>query len=227
MLTKALFNRRRSARRDPRIKVSRDLCDLASRLCAFLAYDTDRKGSLFGWHGRNQMTDWRVILGFLIGAIIASVITAGVFLYAGTKVLQANTARELLAEVVAIDSLQEGWLLQGEDSQTAKLSDHPGLPETQSGSGLWLMPVEIRVNSGRSPMEFSVRSELRLHTWAQGLDYQKSNIAGRSAFILGGQPSAFPRAHQLRWKARTMRLDRTRADCLQWRDADRSRTCAA
>ena len=91
------------------------------------------------------MTGWRVILGFVIGAVIASVITAGVFLYAGTKVLQANTARELLAEVVAIDSLQEGWLLQGEGSQTAKLSDHPGLPETQSGSGLWLMPVEIRV----------------------------------------------------------------------------------
>ncbi len=90
------------------------------------------------------MTGWRVILGFLIGAVIASAVTAGVFLYTGTKVLQANTARELLAEVVAIDSLQEGWLLQGEGSQTAKLSDHPGLPGTQSGSGLWLMPVEIR-----------------------------------------------------------------------------------
>ena len=90
------------------------------------------------------MTGWRVILGFVIGAVIASVITAGVFVYAGAKVLQANTARELLAEVVAIDSLQEGWLLQGDDSQSAKLADHPGLPETQSGSGLWLMPVEIR-----------------------------------------------------------------------------------
>jgi hypothetical protein len=90
------------------------------------------------------MTGWRVILGFVIGAVIASLITAGVFVYAGAKVLQANTARELLAEVVAIDSLQEGWLLQGEDSQSTKLTDHPGLPETQSGSGLWLMPVEIR-----------------------------------------------------------------------------------
>ena len=66
------------------------------------------------------------------------------FLYTGTKALQANTARELLSEVVAIDSLQEGWLLQGDGSQTAKLSDHPGLPETQTGSGIWLMPVEIR-----------------------------------------------------------------------------------
>ena len=90
------------------------------------------------------MHSWRAILAFLIGAVIASVITAGVFLYTGTKALQASTARELLAEVVAMNSLQEGWLLQGEGSQTAKLSDHPGLPETQSGSGLWLMPVEIR-----------------------------------------------------------------------------------
>jgi hypothetical protein len=86
------------------------------------------------------MTGWRVILAFLIGAVIASVITAGVFLYTGTKALQASTARELLAEVVAIDSLQEGWLLQGEGSQTAKLSDHPGLPETQSAPVFGLCP---------------------------------------------------------------------------------------
>ena len=90
------------------------------------------------------MTNWRVILAALIGAIAASIITAGVFLYTGTKALQERTARELLSEVVAIVSLQEGWLLQGEASQTAKLSDNPGLPEKQSGSGLWLLPVEIR-----------------------------------------------------------------------------------
>jgi len=93
---------------------------------------------------QNRMLGWRIILAALIGAIIGSVITAGVFLYIGTKALQESTARELLSEVVAIVSLQEGWLLQGENSQTAKLSDNPGLPETQSGSGLWLLPVEIR-----------------------------------------------------------------------------------
>lgn len=60
------------------------------------------------------------------------------------KVLQERTARELLSEVVALVSLQEGWLLQGDGSRTAKLSDHTGLPETQSGSGLWLLPVELR-----------------------------------------------------------------------------------
>lgn len=87
---------------------------------------------------------WRVVLTALIGALAGSIITAGGFLYVGTKALQESTARELLSEVVAIVSLQEGWLLQGQGSQTAKLSDNPGLPETQSGSGLWLLPVELR-----------------------------------------------------------------------------------
>lgn len=36
------------------------------------------------------------------------------------KVLQERTARELLSEVVALVSLQEGWLLQGDGSRTAK-----------------------------------------------------------------------------------------------------------
>jgi len=90
------------------------------------------------------MLGWRVVLAALIGAITGSIITAGVFLYTSTKARQENTARELLSEVVALVSLQEGWLLQGEGSRTAKLSDHPGLPEAQSRSGLWLLPVEIR-----------------------------------------------------------------------------------
>jgi len=90
------------------------------------------------------MPGWRVILAALISAIAASVVTTGVFLYTSTKARQENTARQLLSEVVALVSLQEGWLLQGEGSRTAKLSDNPGLPESQKGSGLWLLPVEIR-----------------------------------------------------------------------------------
>ena len=144
---------------------------------------------------RDQMRDWRAILGFLIGAIIASVITAGVFLYTGTKALQASTARELLSEIVAIETLQEGWLLQGEGSQTAKLSDHPGLLQAQSGSGLWLMPVEIRSILDEAQWNPPSDPSYGFHTRTQGLDYQKSNIAGRSAFILGGQGRTFPRAH--------------------------------
>jgi hypothetical protein len=64
------------------------------------------------------MMGWRAILAALIGAIAGSVITAGVFVYTGTKVLQERTARELLSEVVALVSLQEGWLLQGEGSRS-------------------------------------------------------------------------------------------------------------
>jgi len=90
------------------------------------------------------MAGWRVILAFLVGVVISGAITTGLILYTSTRVREENTARELLSEVVALMALQEGWLLQGEGSQTAKLSDHPGLPETQSGSGLWLLPVEIR-----------------------------------------------------------------------------------
>ena len=66
------------------------------------------------------------------------------FLFVSTEVRQEATARQLLSEVVALVSLQEGWLLQGEGSRTAKLSDNPGLLEAQTGSGLRLLPVEIR-----------------------------------------------------------------------------------
>ena len=90
------------------------------------------------------MPSWRVIVAALVGAITGSVITAGTFVYTSTKARQENTARQLLSEVVALVSLQEGWLLQGEGSRTAKLSDNPGQLETQKGSGLWLLPVEIR-----------------------------------------------------------------------------------
>ena len=84
------------------------------------------------------------IFGTVIGAILGAVITAGTLLYTSTKAQQGNTARELLSEVTALVSLKEGWLLQGEGSKTAKLSNRPGLLETPSDSGLWLLPVEIR-----------------------------------------------------------------------------------
>ena len=90
------------------------------------------------------MTVRWAILGAVIGAIVASTITAGTVLYTSTSARQETTARELLSEVIALVSLKEGWLLQGEGGQTAKLSDKPGLPEAESGSGLWLLPVEIR-----------------------------------------------------------------------------------
>src|SRR5579863_7094008 len=120
------------------------------------------------------MFGWRVLLAALIGAIASSVITAGVFLYTGAKVLEERTARELLSEVVVIVSLQEGWLLQGEDSQTAKLSDHLNLPEKQSSSGLWLLPVELR----------AVLDEAQ---WNAPSDPSYGFIDGRQVWILRNQ----------------------------------------
>jgi hypothetical protein len=96
---------------------------------------------------RAQESDMTVrgpILGALIGAIVAGIITAGMLLYTSRSAGQETTARELLSEVIALVSLKEGWLLQGEGSQTAKLSDKPQLPEAETGTGLWLLPVEIR-----------------------------------------------------------------------------------
>jgi hypothetical protein len=90
------------------------------------------------------MTVRWAVLSVVIGAILGGLITAGTLLYTSTRAEQGNTARELLSEVTALVSLKEGWLLQGEGNQIAKLSDKPGLSETQSGSGLWLLPVELR-----------------------------------------------------------------------------------
>ncbi len=90
------------------------------------------------------MTVRWAIVGIVIGAILGGIITAGTLLYTSSRAQQGNTARELLSEVIALVSLKEGWLLQGEGSQTAKLSDKPRLLETPSDSALWLLPVEIR-----------------------------------------------------------------------------------
>jgi hypothetical protein len=90
------------------------------------------------------MTVRWAIVGIVIGAILGGIITAGTLLYTSSRAQQGNTARELLSEVIALVSLKEGWLLQGEGSQTVKLSDKPRLLETPSDSGLWLLPVEIR-----------------------------------------------------------------------------------
>jgi hypothetical protein len=120
------------------------------------------------------MAGWRVILAFLVGVVISGAITTGLILYTSTRVREENTARELLSEVVALMALQEGWLLQGEGSQTARLSDHPGLPETQSGSGLWLLPVEIR----------AILDEAQ---WNSPSDPSFGFIQGRNVWIIRNQ----------------------------------------
>ena len=109
---------------DPRARAARQLADresfalLKAIPCPFRLYASfvdviDYRERFIQRAWRDQMTGWRVILGFVIGAVIASLITAGVFLYAGTKVLQANTARDLLAEVVAIEFVTGGLAASG------------------------------------------------------------------------------------------------------------------
>ena len=139
------------------------------------------------------MAGWRVILAFLVGVVISGAITTGLILYTSTRVREENTARELLSEVVALMALQEGWLLQGEGSQTAKLSDHPGLPETQSGSGLWLLPVEIR----------AILDEAQ---WNSSSDPSYGFIQGRNVWILRNQilpdaPLSYSGVNQARFPA--------------------------
>jgi hypothetical protein len=129
---------------------------------------------LFQRARRVQMAHWRVILAALIGVIVGGAIATALFLYTSTRVREENTARELLSEVVALMGLQEGWLLQGESNQTAKLSDHPGLPETQSGSGLWLLPVEIR----------AILDEAQ---WNAPSDPSYGFLQGRSVWIIRNQ----------------------------------------
>ncbi|MGD0421183.1 MAG: hypothetical protein ABSA68_16645 [Xanthobacteraceae bacterium] len=129
---------------------------------------------LFQRARRDQMAHWRVILAALIGVIVGGAIATALFLYTSTRVREENTARELLSEVVALMGLQEGWLLQGEGNQTAKLSDHPGLPETQSGSGLWLLPVEIR----------AILDEAQ---WNAPSDPSYGFLQGRSVWIIRNQ----------------------------------------
>ena len=122
------------------------------------------------------MTVRWAILGAVIGTIVGGLITAGTLLYTSTSAAK-KTPRGNFCPKLTLVSLKEGWLRQGEGSRTAKLSDKPGL----FGNGKWLRSLAIACgdpgNSGRSPMEFSVRSGLRLHPRAQGLDYQKRNIA--------------------------------------------------
>ena len=139
------------------------------------------------------MAGWRVILAFLVGVVISGAITTGLILYTSTRVREENTARELLSEVVALMALQEGWLLQGEGSQTAKLSDHPGLPETQSGSGLWLLPVEIR----------AILDEAQ---WNSSSDPSYGFIQGRNVWIIRNQilpdaPLSYSGVNQARFPA--------------------------
>jgi hypothetical protein len=90
----------------------------------------------------------------LISALAAATVTSGVNIIVTQRTLnesrlsfligrQENIARELLSEALNVMSLKEAWILQGKDSQTAKLTELPPLSETPSETP-WLMSVEVR-----------------------------------------------------------------------------------
>jgi len=58
---------------------------------------------------------------------------------------QATTAQELLSEVLAIMSLQEGWMTEGDGwERTQPLSEHKDLPLESGNVGVRLCRVEVR-----------------------------------------------------------------------------------
>jgi hypothetical protein len=83
------------------------------------------------------------LLGALIGA-------SSTFLIA-RRALREATQRQLLSDAMAIQALEEAWILEGYNDEhlAAKLSDYPSLKEKKgkedsSGEKLWLRRVEVR-----------------------------------------------------------------------------------
>jgi hypothetical protein len=97
----------------------------------------------------------RVVAVALVSGLAGGLITSGINYWNTQRSIeetrhafiltrQENTARELLTEALSVLSLKEAWLLQGRNSQTAKLTQTKGLQETPTGNNLWLRPVEVR-----------------------------------------------------------------------------------
>jgi hypothetical protein len=65
----------------------------------------------------------------LLSAIISAIVLWTISLY----LLRKTTARDLLSEALAVQALEEAWILQGYDQQhlTAKLSENPDLKENK------------------------------------------------------------------------------------------------
>src|SRR5262249_24442308 len=75
----------------------------------------------------------------LLSVIISAIVSWTISLY----LLQKTTARELLSEALAIQALEEAWILEGHDEQssTAKLRENPGLKENPGSGKFWLRRV--------------------------------------------------------------------------------------
>jgi hypothetical protein len=79
-------------------------------------------------------------------SIITLVISAAVSWSISRLVLRENTARELLSEALAVQALEEAWIVEGYDGAdlSIKVSDNPKLEEGPGKGKLWLRRVEVR-----------------------------------------------------------------------------------
>lgn len=82
----------------------------------------------------------------LYSALLSAVISAFVSWMISRLVLRETTARDLLLEALAVEALEEAWILEGHDAQsvTAKLSENRDLEEKQGSGKFWLRRVEVR-----------------------------------------------------------------------------------
>lgn len=79
-----------------------------------------------------------LLLGGVGGGILGTI--------AGLAITRESTVRMLLSEGLAVHALEEAWILEGSNYQSAKVSDYRGqqLPTEPRENELWLRPVEIR-----------------------------------------------------------------------------------
>lgn len=116
-------------------------------------------------------------LALLFGAIGGGLISALI----SWRMLRADTARQLLAEALAIQSEKEAWILEGEEYSKKKLTDNKNLSTIETSSGIWLRQVEVR----------AVLDEAQ---WTPLSDQEYGFIEGRRAWIVRNLVSG-PPAH--------------------------------
>src|SRR5437588_2542791 len=89
------------------------------------------------------------IVATFASGLFGAMISAAVSLFVFSRIRQDNVARELLSEALAVQALEEAWIVQGYDkaSLSIRINEHPGLKEEKEkdpASRLWLRRVEIK-----------------------------------------------------------------------------------
>jgi len=81
-----------------------------------------------------------------IFTVANALISAAVSWVISRLVLRENTARELLSEALAVQALEEAWIVEGYDESdlSTKVSDNRKLEEEPRSGKFWLRRVEVR-----------------------------------------------------------------------------------